>query len=133
MSLYAKLSAKIKVNGRLSDAFSIHYRTKQACPLPPLLYILTLEPLLQCIRANTAIRGIHVWDREFKIVPFADNVLLFLSLMLTSLPNLLQVLKRFKILSNLKMNYAKSFALNVCSPFRSGKTMPAALSLLVEG
>lgn len=35
---------------------------------------------------------------------------------LTSLPNLLQILEQFKLLSNLKINCPKSFALNVFLP-----------------
>lgn len=39
--------------------------------------------------------------------------MLFLSSPLTSLPNLIPVLEQFKTISNLKINYSKSFALNI--------------------
>lgn len=53
--------------------------------------------------------------QEHKISAFADDVL-FLSSPLTTLHNLLQVLEHFKILSNLKINYSKSFAMNISLP-----------------
>lgn len=116
LSLYANPRARVRVNGHLSNAFTIHNGTRQGCPLSPLLYILTLEPLLRCIWANSDIKGIKVHNREFKMAAFADDILLILSSPLTSLQNLLSVLEQFKSLSNLKINYAKSFAPNVSLP-----------------
>lgn len=121
LALYANPKVRVKVNGHLLDAFPIYNRTRQVCPLSPLLYILTLELLLCCIRANTDIKGIRIRDREFKIAALADDILLFLASPLTSLPNLLQILEHFKLLSNLKINYSKSFALNVSIPLELAK------------
>lgn len=108
--------ARVKVNGRLSDAFPIHNGTGQGCLLSPLLYIHTLEPLLRYIRANPNIKGIEVHHKEYKIAAFADDILLFLSVSLISLPNLMPVLEQFKHISNIKINYSKSFALNISLP-----------------
>lgn len=104
VSLYANPTARVWVNGLLSDAFSIPNGTRQGCPLSPILYILTLEPLLHCIRANPNIKGIEVHQREYKITAFVDDILLFLSSPLTSIPTLLQVLEQFQCISNLKIN-----------------------------
>lgn len=84
------------------SSFSIHNGPDRDV-FSPLLYILTLEPLLHCISANSDIKGIKVHKREFKIAAFAD-ILLFLSSPLTSLPNLMPVLENLKLLSNLKIN-----------------------------
>lgn len=115
-ALYANPTAKVRVNGQLSDTFSIHNGTRQGCPLPPLLYILTLELLLRCIRAYPNIKGIEVHQREYKVDAFSDDIFFFPSYPLTSLPNLMPVLEQLKIISNLKINYSKSFALNILLP-----------------
>lgn len=53
MSLYAKPSAR--VNGLVSNAFPIYNGTRQGHPLLPLLFVLTLEPFLCCLRTNNDI------------------------------------------------------------------------------
>lgn len=54
LALYSSPTARIRVNGHLSAAFSISNSTRQGCPLSP--FILTLEPLLRRIRANPDIK-----------------------------------------------------------------------------
>lgn len=133
LSLYANPRAKVRVNGHLSSALSIHSSTRQVCPLSPLLYILTLKPLLWCIRANSSIKAIEVHNKEYKIAAFSDYVLLFLSMSLTSLPNLMPVLAQFKLHLNLKCNYSKSFALNECFPAnQTRKSTPGQFSHSLE-
>lgn len=73
-----------------------------------------MEPLLRCLLTNAGINGIHIHSKEYKIVTFADDLMLFLSDPLISLPNLIKDFKMFGSLSNLKINYSKSYALNVC-------------------
>lgn len=80
-----------------------------------------LEPILRCIRAYPDTKGIWVQEHKFKIPVFADDILFFLSAPLTSLPHLLQILEHFKLLSNLKINYSKSFALNMSLPMELAK------------
>lgn len=116
MVLYSNTSAKVRVNGNLSEAFAIINGTRQRCPLSPLIYVLTLEPHLRCLRSNPDIKGIQIKDREYKTTAFADDVLLFLSNTLPSLPVLVRHLELFRTLSNLKINYNKSYALNISLP-----------------
>lgn len=97
----------------INQSARVNNGSRQGCPLSPLLYILTLEPLLRCICMNSNIKVIEVRGREYKIAAFVDDVLLFLTSPLTSLPNLMQVLEQFRLISNLKINFSKSFALNI--------------------
>lgn len=114
-ALYSSPTARVHVNGHLSNAFHLHNGTRQGCPLSPLLFILTLEPLLNRIRSNPDIRGITVAKQIYKLAAFADDLLLFLSEPHISIPNLLKDLLKdhFQTFSNLKINYSKSNALNV--------------------
>lgn len=113
MALYRNPSARVKVNGILSSTFQIKNGTRQGCPLSPILFILTLEPLLQSIRTNDNIKGIKIGQNQYKLAAFADDILFFLSNQHISLPHLLQELSLYKSLSNPKINYSKSQALNV--------------------
>lgn len=112
-ALYDNPSARVKANGLLSNAFPISNGTRQGCPLSPLIFVLTLEPLLNRLRANTDIQGITINQREFKVTAFADDILLTLQSPRISLPNLLKDINHFGVLSNLKINYPKSHALNI--------------------
>lgn len=116
MNLYTTPTAKVWVNGHLSNTFSISNGTRQGCPLSPILFVLTLEPLLCCLRANTDIKGIPIPDRTYKLAAFADDILLFLKEPLLSIPNLLKDFELFQCLSNFKINFNKSHALNISLP-----------------
>lgn len=116
MALYSCPSAAVRVNGHLSNAFSISNGTRQGCPLSPLIYIMSLEPFLNRLRNNPDIQGVNVKDKEFKFAAFADDILRSLKLPWTTLPNLLKDIEFFGILSNLKINQTKLHALNVTLP-----------------
>lgn len=112
-ALYASPSAAVRVNGHLSNAFPIRNGTRQGCPLSPLIFILSLEPLLNKLRDNPDIKGINIQGKEYKVSAFADDILLSLTAPTTSIPNLLKDIEHFGTLSYLKINYAKSQALNI--------------------
>lgn len=116
MSLYTTPTARVRINGHLSNAFSITNGTRQGCPLSPILFVLTLEPLLNCLRKNENIKGIHIAGCTYKLAAFADDILLSLSEPHTSIPNLLNDFHLFQRLSNFKINFTKSHALNVTIP-----------------
>lgn len=85
----------------------------RAAPFPLFIFILTLEPLLRRLRANPDVKGIDIKKRTYKLAAFADDILLFLTEPLTTLPNLLKDFNTFKTLTNLQINFTKSNALNI--------------------
>lgn len=113
LALYSSPTARIRVNGRLSDAFSILGGTRQGCPLSPLIFVLTMEPFLCRLRDN---RGINIHHKQYKIEAYADDILLFLSDPITTIPNLLKGFTFFKTFSNIHINFTKSKALNITLP-----------------
>lgn len=90
--------------------------TRQGCPLSPLIFVLTLEPLLCRLRANPD----RIWTKRLSIqisslcgwhfdVPHRSNPI-------TSIPNLLKDFSLFNTLSNFQINFSKSHALNISLP-----------------
>lgn len=94
-AIYTFPRAQIKVNGTLSNIMEIRNGTMQGCPLSPLLFILTFEPLLRAIRSNQDLMGVgvKVGKVENKISAYADYLLFFVSNPEISLPNLLNELQ----------------------------------------
>lgn len=80
---------------------------------PPLIFVLCIEPLAAAIRLNPDITGVTLRDREFKVSLYADDVLLTLTNLRLTLPNLLSQLRLFGSLSGYKVNTSKTEALPV--------------------
>ena len=76
--LYLNATSKVIINGTLSNAFCLGRGVRQGDPLSMLLYVLTLEPLLECIRQDTDIDGIHTPNgKTQKLLAFADDTNFF--------------------------------------------------------
>lgn len=108
--------ARVRLVGFYSDPIEIAQGTRQGCPLPLLLFSIAIETLGIAIRDNPDIQGVTCSTQEHKCVLFADDILLFGRLPLTSLPVLMQMLQEFCVISGLKVNETKSLALNINTP-----------------
>ena len=60
------LSEKLK-------AFTLRSRTRQGCPLSPLLFNIVLEVLVTATREESEIKGIHIGKEEVKLSLLADD------------------------------------------------------------
>lgn len=107
-ALYFKPTAKIRINGGLSNNFELERGCRQGCPISPLLFAIFIEPLSQWIRQNEKIKGIMVSQEEHKIALFADDILIYLGHPSASFPELLTILKEYGLLSGYKLNTHKS-------------------------
>lgn len=112
-TIYSQPAANIKTNDTLLDTFILNNGTRQGCPLSPLTFILTLEPLLCQITANPNISRIATNLGEHKLAGYVDDLLLFVTQLLISLPNLLTEFHIYNVLSNFKINLQKLVALNI--------------------
>uniref|UniRef100_A0A8C5QG33 Reverse transcriptase domain-containing protein n=1 Tax=Leptobrachium leishanense TaxID=445787 RepID=A0A8C5QG33_9ANUR len=115
-ALYTSPTARIKVNGALSNSFSITNGTRQGCPLSPLLFALSLEPFLEAIRRNPAIPGLKGVNSCHKIAAYADDLLFFLTDAKRSLQAVAREFEVYGALAGLKINMSKSEILNVSVP-----------------
>lgn len=59
-SLYDKPTARIKINGSLSNSFTLERGCRQGCSISPLLFATYLEPLSHWIKQNENIKGIDI-------------------------------------------------------------------------
>ncbi|KAJ1164604.1 hypothetical protein NDU88_005039 [Pleurodeles waltl] len=107
--LYSKPTARVRVNGVVSDPFPIGRGTRQGCPLSPLLFALMIEPLAILLRGDPLIEG-WSWPAcaEDRVALYADDVLLYLSNPAKSGPRVLEILGLFAEASGLILNPAKS-------------------------
>lgn len=62
---------------------------------------------------NTTITGFRVQDMELQLAAYADDLLFFLTNPTATLPNLLNKFAHYGYISNMKINYTKSEALNI--------------------
>ena len=105
--VYTNIQSKIKINGLLSDPFTLMQEVCQGCLFSMLLYIIAAEVLASFINANKRIKEIQIGDHEIEIVNFADNTTIFLR-DTTCLNRIQVILKLYKDLSSLKINISKS-------------------------
>ena len=106
--LYTSPMAAVRTNNNLSPFFELKRGTRQGCPMSPLLFAVAMEPLALALRQNTDIRGIHRAGEEHKVSLYADDMLLYISQPLSSLPKLMVLLTEFGKLSGYRVNVQKS-------------------------
>lgn len=112
-AVYSNPTARIWLQGYYFKPIMIKKGTRQGCSLSPLIFAIAIEMLAIAIRQNPNIKVVSCGSQTHKCGLFADNVLLFLTSPITSLPNLCQTLDAFARISGLQVNYSKSQALNI--------------------
>ena len=75
--LYTGAHSNILVNGVLSESLELGRGVRQGDGLSPMMYVLTLEPLLNFIRSNTQITGMQTPHEELKVLAYADDTNFF--------------------------------------------------------
>lgn len=94
-------------NNCISKSFNLHCGTRQGCALPPLLFVLALEPFAISIRKHPIIKGIQIADVEHGIAFFTDDTLVYLTNLEISFSALTEEISRFGKSSGYKVNKTK--------------------------
>ena len=66
-TFYTDISSCVINNGHASEFFNLQRGVRQGCPLSGVLFVLCAEILAQAIRNNNNIKGIQIYDKEYKI------------------------------------------------------------------
>ena len=106
--LYSQPRAAIRTFGSLSGSFALRRGTRQGCPLSPLLFALAIEPLAISIRTSPRITGFCYGNEQEKVMLYADDTLLLLGDMDTSLREAMETILEFGKFSGLLINWSKS-------------------------
>lgn len=111
--LYSSPMARVRTNSTYSSYFPLHRGTRQGCPLSPLLFALSIEPLAIKLRTDNNIRGVCRAGEVHKLSLYADDLLLYLSDPLNSLPHAITIFDSFGKISGYKLNMHKSELLRI--------------------
>lgn len=80
--LYSEVFSQIRVNGFYSEPVEQLGGVRQGCPLSPLCYILSLEPLISRLRLTAALTGVSLpggGGIRAKVSAYADDMTVFLT------------------------------------------------------
>ena len=92
------------MNGLTSNKFNLRCGVRQGDPLSPLLYTISLEPLLKKI--NSSIKGLFIDNNFIKSRAFADDTVIALDD--SDWPIFKKYLTLYELCSNAKVNNEKS-------------------------
>lgn len=73
-----------------------------------MLFAISIEPLSIALRSSTFFKGIYRNGIEHKLALYADDLLLYVSNPVISIPNILSILKKCSSFSGYKLNLDKS-------------------------
>ena len=109
-AIYDKPTANIILNGEKLKAFPLRLRTRQGCPLSPLLFNIVLEVLATAIREEKEIKGIQIRKEDVRLSLFADDMTLYIENLKDSIRKLLELISEFSKVAGYKINTQKSLA-----------------------
>ena len=126
--LYHNPQAVVKVNGKCSKAFVIERSVRQGCPQSPLLYVLTLKPLLRRLRdegVRPALRGIPLAGSVHARI--SDDITVFVSNRLDILA-VKKAVERYEKVAGAKVNFDNSEGLRL-GAWKKGGLLPGPFRL----
>ena len=92
---YDNPTGDIILNSKKLRTFPLRLRTRQGCPLLPLLFNIVLEVLATAIRQQNQIISIQIGKEEVKLSLFADDIILYIGKPKDATQKLLELIKEF--------------------------------------
>ena len=73
-TIYSLVPTKLCINGQITDNILLKSGVRQGCPLSPLLFVLSIEPLANLIRNHPSYKGIELPNNtSIRVGMFADD------------------------------------------------------------
>uniref|UniRef100_A0A803TLB1 Reverse transcriptase domain-containing protein n=1 Tax=Anolis carolinensis TaxID=28377 RepID=A0A803TLB1_ANOCA len=107
-AIYEDQTAKIWINGHPSKEIKINKGTRQGCPLSPLIFIFTLEILLNTIRNDASLKGTKIRNMHYKTRAFADDLICIIENPTENIKKWLHAIEEFGTVAGFKINKSKS-------------------------
>ena len=128
--LYASPQASVRTNKTMSKYFPLFRGTRQGCPLSPQLFDLAIEPLAVMLRNREDLVGIRKGGHMNKVSLYADDLVLFLTNPVATVPIALDLISNFGQVSGYKLNLNKSvlFPINDKARQLSFRNFPFSVS-----
>ena len=108
-AIYDKPTTNIVLSGEKLKAFPLKSRTRQGCPLSPLLFNIVFKVLAIAIREEKEIKGIQI-GKEVKLSLFADNMILYIENPKDTTRKLLERINEYSKVAGYKISTQKSLA-----------------------
>ena len=110
---YVKLCQKnsksrVEQNGHLSPFITLARGCRQGDPVSPYIFVLCAEILSHVLRESREVKGLIVYNKEFKVSQYADDTTLLLKPDYNTVVEVLRILKWFKNISGLHINKDKT-------------------------
>ncbi len=125
-TLYHSPAASVITGNIISPPFPVQRGMRQGCPLCPLLFCLSLEPLAQAIRKSEVSIKIH--DHNHSISLYADDIILYLDHFDVSVSSIIKEFDNFSSLSGYKINWSKS-ALMLIKNVKVNSSIPSFIPI----
>ena len=109
-NFYANTSSCVLNNGFCTPYFELQRRVRQGDPLSPYLFIIAAEILATSIRKRSDIQRIKIGQDEFKLVQYADDLIVFVP-DIESAKRVFELLDLFETCSGLRVNFSKMEAM----------------------
>ncbi|KAL3675966.1 hypothetical protein R1sor_025914 [Riccia sorocarpa] len=110
-------SSEVHVNGSFTEEFQIERGVRQGCPLAPLLFAMTTQPLMSALRAEERrgnIRGLNIGDGQTLLHQlFADDTGICITAEERQFETLKEVIKEFEMASGARLNLQKSIVMQL--------------------
>lgn len=129
--LYSNPTAMVLTGKICSPLFKICRSSRQGCPLSPLLFAVSLEPLAQTVRQSMSISPISINGTRHYISLYADDILLFIENAPQSINHILQIFDQFSAISGYKINWLKSALMPLNNEMRSA-TLPPIITVVSQ-
>ena len=83
------------LNGEKLKAFPLRSRTRQGCPLSPLVLNIVLEIVAMAVKEEKEIKGIQMRKGEVKLSLFEDDMILYTENPKDAIRKLLELINEF--------------------------------------